>query len=107
MRAFGRRVSASAGTALGIDLVSCGTRSKEDSIELLLNKSGIKTAAPLHDYASSLYSHPVMTATEPITSVSDAPRPTAVALPRSERGIDPAGGPRRVRVGIIGATGYV
>jgi N-acetyl-gamma-glutamyl-phosphate reductase len=28
-------------------------------------------------------------------------------LPRSERGVDPAGGPRRVRVGIIGATGYV
>ena len=30
----------------------------------------------------------------------------AGALPRSQRGIDPAGGPRRVRVGIIGATGY-
>ena len=29
------------------------------------------------------------------------------ALPRSQRGIDPAGGPRRVRVGVIGATGYV
>jgi N-acetyl-gamma-glutamyl-phosphate reductase len=28
-------------------------------------------------------------------------------LPRTERGIDPAGGPRRIRVGIIGATGYV
>lgn len=28
-------------------------------------------------------------------------------LPRSERGIDPTGGPRRIRVGIIGATGYV
>ena len=28
-------------------------------------------------------------------------------LPRSERGVDPAGGPRRIRVGIIGATGYV
>ena len=26
---------------------------------------------------------------------------------RSERGIDPAGGPRRIRVGIVGATGYV
>ncbi len=26
---------------------------------------------------------------------------------RTQRGIDPAGGPRRVRVGIIGATGYV
>jgi N-acetyl-gamma-glutamyl-phosphate reductase len=28
-------------------------------------------------------------------------------LPRSGRGVDPAGGPRRIRVGIIGATGYV
>ena len=28
-------------------------------------------------------------------------------LPRSERGVDPAGGHRRIRVGIIGATGYV
>jgi N-acetyl-gamma-glutamyl-phosphate reductase len=28
-------------------------------------------------------------------------------LPRSKRGIDPDGGPRRLRVGIIGATGYV
>jgi N-acetyl-gamma-glutamyl-phosphate reductase len=28
-------------------------------------------------------------------------------LPRSARGIQPDGGPRRIRVGIIGATGYV
>ena len=28
-------------------------------------------------------------------------------LPRSQRGIQPDGGPRRLRVGIIGATGYV
>lgn len=28
-------------------------------------------------------------------------------VPRSQRGRDPAGGPRRIRVGIIGATGYV
>ncbi len=28
-------------------------------------------------------------------------------LPRSERGVRPDGGPRRIRVGIIGATGYV
>ncbi|HEV8699577.1 MAG TPA: N-acetyl-gamma-glutamyl-phosphate reductase [Candidatus Limnocylindrales bacterium] len=28
-------------------------------------------------------------------------------LPRSERGVQPDGGPRRLRVGIIGATGYV
>ena len=33
--------------------------------------------------------------------------PATAQLPRSERGVDPAGGPRRVRVGIIGATGYV
>jgi N-acetyl-gamma-glutamyl-phosphate reductase len=34
--------------------------------------------------------------------------PTASGLlPRSDRGLDPAGGPRRIRVGIIGATGYV
>jgi N-acetyl-gamma-glutamyl-phosphate reductase len=33
--------------------------------------------------------------------------PTSRRLPRSERGLDPAGGPRRIRVGIIGATGYV
>jgi N-acetyl-gamma-glutamyl-phosphate reductase len=33
-------------------------------------------------------------------------RPTG-RLPRSARGIDPAGGPRQIRVGIIGATGYV
>jgi N-acetyl-gamma-glutamyl-phosphate reductase len=43
-----------------------------------------------------------MTAVQPIpTSQGAAP------LPRSERGVDPAGGPRRLRVGIIGATGYV
>jgi N-acetyl-gamma-glutamyl-phosphate reductase len=28
-------------------------------------------------------------------------------VPRSQRGVVPAGGPRRIRVGIIGATGYV
>ena len=33
-------------------------------------------------------------------------RPSGFA-PRSQRGLDPAGGPRRIRVGIIGATGYV
>jgi len=36
----------------------------------------------------------------------DAP-PAGAVLPRTERGLDPAGGPRRIRVGIIGATGYV
>jgi N-acetyl-gamma-glutamyl-phosphate reductase len=32
---------------------------------------------------------------------------SAGVLPRSERGIQPDGGPRKIRVGIIGATGYV
>jgi N-acetyl-gamma-glutamyl-phosphate reductase len=41
-----------------------------------------------------------MTAVESLAAVTGG-------LPRSVRGIDPAGGPRRVRVGIIGATGYV
>jgi N-acetyl-gamma-glutamyl-phosphate reductase len=36
----------------------------------------------------------------------DSPSATRF-LPRNERGIDPAGGPRRIRVGIVGATGYV
>jgi len=50
-----------------------------------------------------------VTATEPIPTTSRAPAALAAGarLPRSERGADPAGGPRRVRVGIIGATGYV
>ena len=43
-----------------------------------------------------------MTAVQPIPTSHAAP-----FLPRSERGVDPAGGPRRLRVGIIGATGYV
>jgi N-acetyl-gamma-glutamyl-phosphate reductase len=34
-------------------------------------------------------------------------RSPGVLLPRSARGEDPAGGPRRIRVGIVGATGYV
>ena len=56
----------------------------------------------LHDYATILYSHSTVTATQPLpTTVSTG------VIPRSERGIDPAGGPRRVKVGIIGATGYV
>jgi len=50
-----------------------------------------------------------MTATQPIPTTSSAPAAPAAGtrLPRSERGVDPTGGPRRVRVGIIGATGYV
>lgn len=35
------------------------------------------------------------------------PFPDTGLLPRSERGLDSGGGPRRIRVGIIGATGYV
>jgi N-acetyl-gamma-glutamyl-phosphate reductase len=35
------------------------------------------------------------------------PVETSHPLRRSERGVDPTGGPRRIRVGIIGATGYV
>ncbi len=51
-----------------------------------------------------------MTAVQPIDAASPGPpgpRGAAAFMSRSERGIDPAGGPRRVRVGIIGATGYV
>src|SRR5207302_5600396 len=32
---------------------------------------------------------------------------TGAFVPRSQRGVDAAGGPRRIRVAIIGATGYV
>jgi len=56
----------------------------------------------LHDYALQLYSHSTLTATTTPPTSQHAGR-----LPRSERGVDPAGGPRRVRVGVIGATGYV
>ena len=56
----------------------------------------------LHDYAISVYSDATVTATRPITASSGTG-----FLPRSVRGVDPAGGPRRVTVGIIGATGYV
>ncbi len=52
----------------------------------------------MHDYAVAMYSHAV--------TAIDAPAAT-IALPRSQRGVDPARGPRRIRVGIIGATGYV
>ena len=51
-----------------------------------------------------------MTAVQPIhnPALGAASRSgTHGILPRSERGVDPVGGPRRVRVGIIGATGYV
>ena len=56
----------------------------------------------LHDYALAMYSDATVTTTHPIQST-----PGAGLLPRSSRGVDPAGGPRRVTVGIIGATGYV
>jgi len=45
-----------------------------------------------------------MTTTEPLDAATSGAR---TAMPRSRRGVDPSGGPRRVRVGIIGATGYV
>jgi N-acetyl-gamma-glutamyl-phosphate reductase len=48
-----------------------------------------------------MYSHPAMTITD------QAQHAHGTHTPRSERGIDPHGGPRRVRVGIVGATGYV
>lgn len=44
-----------------------------------------------------------MTATQPLPTAHHADP----GLPRSLRGLDPAGGPRRIKVGIIGATGYV
>jgi N-acetyl-gamma-glutamyl-phosphate reductase len=53
-----------------------------------------------------MYSHPTVTALQPLADASAASVSPGV-LPRSRRGIDPGGGPRRVRVGIIGATGYV
>ena len=56
----------------------------------------------LHDYAVELYSHSTVTTTD------EAPASNQTAfVPRSARGVDPSGGPRRIRVGIIGATGYV
>jgi N-acetyl-gamma-glutamyl-phosphate reductase len=43
-----------------------------------------------------------------VTTTRAAPESNLTAfLPRSARGSDPSGGPRRIRVGIIGATGYV
>src|SRR4051794_12043430 len=44
-----------------------------------------------------------MTTTEPLKTGTLA----GSDLPRSRRGVDPSGGPRRGRVGIMGATGYV
>ncbi len=52
-----------------------------------------------------MYSHPTMTVTE--TNPANSGSQPAGLMPRSARGVDPAGGPRRIRVGIIGATGYV
>jgi N-acetyl-gamma-glutamyl-phosphate reductase len=42
-----------------------------------------------------------------VTAVHPSVSSPSGLLPRSLRGVDPAGGPRRVRVAIIGATGYV
>ncbi len=52
-----------------------------------------------------MYSHPTMTVME--TNPANSGSQPAGLMPRSARGVDPAGGPRRIRVGIIGATGYV
>ncbi len=43
----------------------------------------------------------------PAALATDRPSGEAAPLPRSRRGMSPDGGPRRLRVGIIGATGYV
>ncbi len=51
-----------------------------------------------------------MTAVQPILTAPAgfaAAHGSGAGLPRSQRGVDSVGGPRRVRVGIIGATGYV
>jgi N-acetyl-gamma-glutamyl-phosphate reductase len=43
-----------------------------------------------------------------VTTTDEAPVTNETAfVPRSARGVDANGGPRRIRVGIIGATGYV
>jgi len=42
-----------------------------------------------------------------VTTTDEAPPTETAFAPRSACGVDPAGGPRRIRVGIIGATGYV
>lgn len=43
-----------------------------------------------------------------MSATDEAPASDKTAfVSRSARGVDPAGGPRRIRVGIIGATGYV
>src|SRR4029079_18942001 len=53
-------------------------------------------------YAPALYSHSTVTTTD------EAPaRKEAAFTPRAARGGDAAGRPRRIRGGIIGATGYV
>ena len=55
----------------------------------------------LHDYAGALYSHPTMTATEGILEAATG------FVVRADRGTEGADGERRIRVGIVGATGYV
>src|SRR5512146_1774820 len=61
-----------------------------------------------------VYSHPPMTAARPTAASTRSALTRSVAaqdrpaiLPRSLRGQVQGGGPRKVRVGIIGATGYV
>jgi N-acetyl-gamma-glutamyl-phosphate reductase len=51
---------------------------------------------------------PVSTGLEsPAALATDRSSGTTAALPRSDRGVGADGAPRRLRVGIIGATGYV
>ena len=61
-----------------------------------------RTTAWLHDYAVELYSHSTVTTTDEAPAIDQT-----AFVPRYERGVDAHGGPRRIRVGIIGATGYV
>jgi len=42
-----------------------------------------------------------------MTAIHPLPARAPGQVPRTQRGVDPAGGPRRITVGIIGATGYV
>ena len=92
-----------------------------------LRRSAVRGQGLLHEYAVSVYSHtnhvggpsdppsldsaPGEGPRTPVSVGIEAPagiatdRPTG--LPRSARGVSDDGGPRRVRVAIVGATGYV
>lgn len=60
-----------------------------------------------------MYSIPTMTIADQLQASQQSAAQTGArsaatssGLPRSERGVDATGGPRRLKVGIIGATGY-